>query len=61
VEDTLIKDKQFTLPGKKALIKSDVVIEVALVDAAESPVERPKKDRSGTTQAKRNVILPKAK
>ena len=32
VEDTLIKDKQFALPGKKALLKSDMVIEVALVD-----------------------------
>lgn len=54
VENTLIKDKRFHLPGKKALTKSDTVIEVVLVDAAESPVERPKKDRSGTIQARRN-------
>jgi hypothetical protein len=46
VEDTLIKDKQFALPGKKALLKSDMVIEVALVDASESPVERPKKTKA---------------
>jgi hypothetical protein len=31
------------LPGKKALVKSDTVIEVTLIDASESPVERPKK------------------
>jgi len=43
VEDILIKDKQFALPGKKALLKSDGEIEVVLIDASESPVERPKK------------------
>jgi len=61
VEDTLIKDKQFALPGKKALLKSDMVIEVALVDASESPVERPKKDSAATTPARRNGTLPKAR
>ena len=61
VEDVLIKDKQFALPGKKALLKADTVIEVALVDASESPVERPKKDRNATIPAKRNAILPRAK
>jgi len=61
VEDTLIKDKQFALPGKKALLKSDMVIEVALVDASESPVERPKKDSGGITPAKRNVTPPRAR
>jgi Helix-turn-helix of DDE superfamily endonuclease len=43
VEDTLIKSGQFSLPGKKALLKSDMEYEVILVDAAETPVERPKK------------------
>jgi hypothetical protein len=61
VEDTLITDKQFALPGKKALLKSDMVIEVALIDASESPVERPKKDRDGTTPARRNGTPPKAR
>ena len=59
VEDTLIKDKQFALPGRKALLKSDTEIEVILIDASESPVERPKKDNGGTTQAKRNGTLPR--
>lgn len=61
VEDTLIADKQFALPGKKALLKSDTVIEVVLVDASETPVERPKKDSVGTTPARRNGTPPKAK
>lgn len=61
VENTLIKDKQFALPGKKALLKSDVEIEVALVDASESSVERPKKDSGAITPARRNAIPPKAR
>lgn len=59
VEDTLIKDKQFSLPGKKALVHSETVIEVALIDATEIPVQRPKKDSGVSTPAKRNAILPK--
>jgi len=43
VEDTLIKSSKFSLPGKKALLKSDVEFEVVLIDTAESPIERPKK------------------
>lgn len=43
VEDTLIKDKMFALPGRKALLKSENEYEVILVDATESPIERPKK------------------
>src|SRR5882762_4836143 len=46
VEDTLIKDKRFALPGRKALLKSDADYEVILVDASESPVERPKKNKN---------------
>src|ERR1044072_1729755 len=43
VEDVLIKSKKFSLPGKKALLKSDVDYQLVLVDASESPVEKPKK------------------
>lgn len=53
VEDTLIKDGQFSLPGKKALIKSDFVYEVVMIDATESPIERPKKNKDIFTQEKR--------
>jgi len=43
VEDVLIQNKTFALPGKKVLLKNDSSIEVILVDATETPIERPKK------------------
>jgi len=43
VEDTLIKDKQFHLPGKKALYDEKASGKTLLIDVTESPVERPKK------------------
>lgn len=33
VENTLIKDGAFSLPGKKTLVKSDVQYDVILIDA----------------------------
>ena len=48
VEDVLIKDGTFSLPGKKALLKSDVEYEVVLIDVTETPVERPKRGKSFT-------------
>jgi biotin synthase-related radical SAM superfamily protein len=39
VEESLIKDGTFALPGRKALLKSDMEDEVVLIDATESPVE----------------------
>ena len=56
VEGTLIKDKRFSLPGRKALLKSDIEYELVLIDATESPIERPKKDKSAFIQEKRSVI-----
>ena len=43
VETTLAKDGTFALPGRKALLKSDVEYEVLLIDDTEWPIERPKK------------------
>jgi hypothetical protein len=45
VEDVLIKDGTFSLPGKKALLKSNVEYEIVQIDVTESPVERPKKGK----------------
>jgi Helix-turn-helix of DDE superfamily endonuclease len=42
VEDTLIKSRRFTLPGKKILHTLDKEA-IVLVDVTESPIERPKK------------------
>lgn len=56
VEDTLIKHPDFALPGRKELLKSDVKYEMVLIDATESPIERPKKNKSIFTQVKRKGI-----
>ena len=56
VEDTLIKHPDFALPGRKALLKSDVGYEVVLIDATETPIERPKKSKNIFTQGKRKDI-----
>jgi len=53
IEDTLIKHPDFALPGRKALLKSDVEYEVVLIDATETPIERPKKSKSTFTQERR--------
>jgi len=59
VEDALARCGEFTLPGKKALTKSDIVFEVVGVDATECPVERPQKSRSGRIAARKSVIPKK--
>ena len=46
VEDMLIRDGTFSLPGRKAPLKSDMEYEVVLIDATESPIERPKKAKA---------------
>jgi Helix-turn-helix of DDE superfamily endonuclease len=54
IEDTLIKSNPFSLPGRKALLKHDLQFEVVMVDATESPCERPKKSRSASTPARKS-------
>lgn len=61
VENTLIKSKEFSLPGRKALKKSDCEYEIILIDAVESPIERPKKNSANFTQEKRSDIPKKLK
>ncbi len=56
VEDTLVKHRDFSLPGRKALLKSDTMYEMILIDATESAIERPKKNKSITTLVKRRNI-----
>jgi len=56
VEDTLIKDGLFSLPGRKALLKSDVEYAVVLIDATETPIERPKKNKNSFILEKRRDI-----
>lgn len=56
VEDTLIQHPSFSLPGRKALQKSDHDYEVILIDATETPIERPKKNKNAITREKRKGI-----
>lgn len=56
VEDILSNSRAFTLPGKKKLLPSDSQIKVVVVDVTESPIERPKKNKSISTVGKRNDI-----
>ncbi|EKE05183.1 MAG: hypothetical protein ACD_19C00410G0009 [uncultured bacterium] len=60
IEDILIKNGTFSLPGDKGLanlIDKDLV----LVDVTESPVERPKKSNEDVILGKRKNILSKLK
>ena len=56
VEDTLIRDGRFSLPGRKALLKSDRDYEVILLDATESPIERPQKNKGVSIPARKSGI-----
>lgn len=54
-EDVLINCGKFRLPGKKALLKEDADYEVILIDATETPVERPKKSSEETTPGRKSA------
>ncbi len=59
VETALLRSGEFTLPGKKALTKSDIIFEVVVMDATECPVERPQKSKNVRTAARRSVTPKK--
>ena len=56
VEHVLIKPGQFSLPSKRVLYEADSEIEFVLIDATESPIQRPKKRKSDTILEKRSNI-----
>ena len=55
VENTLIKDGRFALPGKKILKKAPAINEFIIIDVTESPINRPKKTKKSTIRVKRNA------
>lgn len=57
VESVLIKSGKFTLPSKRVLYEADNEIKFVLIDATESPIQRPKKSKSDTTLGRRSNIL----
>ena len=60
VEDILIKSKEFKLPNRKDVYE-DPNIEVIVVDAVESAIERPKKSKGNTTQERKRSTLSKVR
>jgi hypothetical protein len=60
-ENALIKHPDFSLPGRKSLRTSDMQYEVVLIDATETPIERPQKNKNGTTRARKSDTRSRAK
>ena len=56
IESILKRCKKFELPGKKKLSGTNHQYEVIIIDATESPIERPKKNSTSITQEKRKGI-----
>lgn len=54
VENILSQSKEFSVPTKRRP-DLDPEIEVVVVDVAESPIERPKKNKSDTIRGRKNA------
>lgn len=57
IEKALLACDTFHLPGKKVLVQPEGPLkaeDVVVVDATETPIERPKKDNADTTVARRS-------
>ena len=57
VENVLIKEGTFSLPGKKALLESNIEYEVVQIDATESTIERPKRGNKDGIRERKSVTL----
>ena len=55
VERALLEDARFHLPGKKVLHDGGLNLQVVVVDASEQRIERPQKNSSGSTRARRSA------
>lgn len=62
IENTLIKHPNFQqLAGQKTLINKHFNDKTIIIDATETPIQRPKKDKNNTIPEKRKSILSKHK
>ncbi len=59
MERALMDSGQFRLPGKKALLEPEMEWEVILVDATETAVERPQKNKSASTAGRKSATRTK--
>ena len=57
VEKVLIKSGKFSLPSKRALYGDEIDLEFVVIDATESPCQRPKKSKESTTQERKDTTL----
>ena len=55
VETALIQSRVFRVPGKKALLKEGADFEIILIDATETPIERPQKNSAVITRERKNA------
>jgi hypothetical protein len=55
VEDTLVKDGTFALPGKKALKRKSGTLQYIVVDVTESPINRPKEGQKEYYSGEKNA------
>jgi len=56
VENDLIREETFHLPGKKALLSKENVGRTLAVDVTESPIERPKKNKKSGIRVRKSGI-----
>ena len=61
IEQRLLTSQAFHVPGKKQLCAEDTPFDVVVVDAAESPVERPQKNSGATTAGRRSATPTRRK
>jgi hypothetical protein len=54
VEDTLVKDGTFALPGKRVLKRKSESIQYIVVDVTESPINRPKEGQKAYYSGKKS-------
>lgn len=57
IENILIREKDFRLPGKKELFKENNNLKTVVIDVTESPIERPKKNKNNFTVARKRSIF----
>lgn len=59
MERALLASGQFRLPGKKSLREPGLELAAIVVDATESAIQRPKKNRNSTTVARKSATPTK--
>lgn len=59
IENALLASGRFRLPGKKTLRQPEWQVQVLIVDATETPIQRPQKNKNSTTVVRKSATLPK--